>query len=155
VDISGPPDIWPAKNASAFKILAAEVPGIPDIPVAGHQRTFHGPPLGQNKPGSLESLVDWCAEIAAAAPQTPVYFHDVPALTPLNSSMPAIGRAHRLKRCSGQVYQLTPWPAAVAESGHENKRTRSQGPAGPDLGWSAGGVGASVGRILDGVSLWA
>lgn len=41
------------------------------------------------KPRSLESLVDWCAEIAAAAPQTPFYFYDVPALTQVNFSMSA------------------------------------------------------------------
>lgn len=41
------------------------------------------------KPRTLENLVDWCAEIAAAAPETPFYFYDVPVLTHANFSMPA------------------------------------------------------------------
>jgi N-acetylneuraminate lyase len=41
------------------------------------------------KPRNLDSLVEWCAEIAAAAPQTPFYFYDVPVLTHVNFSMPA------------------------------------------------------------------
>jgi N-acetylneuraminate lyase len=40
------------------------------------------------KPRNLESLVDWCAEIASAAPDTPFYFYDVPALTHVNHPMP-------------------------------------------------------------------
>jgi len=41
------------------------------------------------KPRGLEQLVDWCAEIAAAAPATPFYFYDVPVLTNVNYPMPA------------------------------------------------------------------
>jgi N-acetylneuraminate lyase len=41
------------------------------------------------KPRNLETLVEWCAEIASAAPETPFYFYDVPALTNVNFSMPA------------------------------------------------------------------
>jgi N-acetylneuraminate lyase len=41
------------------------------------------------KPRSLESLVEWCAAIAGAAPQTPFYFYDVPGLTNVSFSMPA------------------------------------------------------------------
>lgn len=33
------------------------------------------------KPGSLASLIDCCAAIAAAAPATPFYYYDIPALT--------------------------------------------------------------------------
>jgi len=33
------------------------------------------------KPDSVDALVDWCAEIAAAAPQLPFYYYDIPALT--------------------------------------------------------------------------
>jgi N-acetylneuraminate lyase len=33
------------------------------------------------KPRSLADLVRWCAEIASAAPDTPFYFYDIPALT--------------------------------------------------------------------------
>jgi N-acetylneuraminate lyase len=41
------------------------------------------------KPRNLESLVEWCVEIAGAAPGTPFYFYDVPGLTNVNFSMPA------------------------------------------------------------------
>ncbi len=41
------------------------------------------------KPRNVESLVDWCSEIAAAGPGTPFYFYDVPALTHVNFPMPA------------------------------------------------------------------
>ena len=41
------------------------------------------------KPSTLAVLVEWCAEIAAAAPETPFYFYDIPALTHTNFSMPA------------------------------------------------------------------
>ena len=33
------------------------------------------------KPKSLDVLIAWCAEIAAAAPDTPFYFYDIPHLT--------------------------------------------------------------------------
>ena len=33
------------------------------------------------KPGSLTALIDCCAAIAAAAPATPFYYYDIPALT--------------------------------------------------------------------------
>ena len=33
------------------------------------------------KPEDLESLIDWCAEIAAAAPGLPFYYYDIPMLT--------------------------------------------------------------------------
>ncbi len=41
------------------------------------------------KPRSLQSLVEWCAAIASAAPNTPFYFYDVPALTHVHFPMPA------------------------------------------------------------------
>lgn len=40
------------------------------------------------KPGNLGVLVEWCAEIAAMAPQTPFYYYDIPAMTSVNFSMP-------------------------------------------------------------------
>jgi N-acetylneuraminate lyase len=40
------------------------------------------------KPSSVSVLVECCAEIASAAPNTPFYFYDVPALTGVNLSMP-------------------------------------------------------------------
>lgn len=40
------------------------------------------------KPKSLDTLVAWCAEIAAAAPGLPFYFYDIPGLTGVQFSMP-------------------------------------------------------------------
>lgn len=42
------------------------------------------------RPTAVESLVEWCAEIAGAAPDTPFYFYHVPAMTQVNLSMPAL-----------------------------------------------------------------
>jgi N-acetylneuraminate lyase len=39
------------------------------------------------KPRSVEVLIDCCAQIAAAASETPFYFYDIPALTGVNCSM--------------------------------------------------------------------
>lgn len=39
------------------------------------------------KPKSLEVLIDWCAELSAAAPETPFYFYDIPALTGVSFPM--------------------------------------------------------------------
>ncbi len=40
------------------------------------------------KPGTVRELVDFCAAIAATAPEVPFYFYDIPALTGVNLSMP-------------------------------------------------------------------
>jgi N-acetylneuraminate lyase len=40
------------------------------------------------KPGTVAALVDCCAQIAAAAPDLPFYFYDIPALTGVRLSMP-------------------------------------------------------------------
>jgi len=40
------------------------------------------------KPCDLDTLIDWCAEIASAAPETPFYFYDIPAFTNVSFSMP-------------------------------------------------------------------
>ncbi len=39
------------------------------------------------KPRDLDTLVDWCAGIASAAPEIPFYFYDIPALTGVSFSM--------------------------------------------------------------------
>ena len=39
------------------------------------------------KPRTLDLLIDCCADVAAAAPETPFYFYDIPALTNVNFSM--------------------------------------------------------------------
>lgn len=40
------------------------------------------------KPRSLDALIACCAEIASAAPETPFYYYDIPALTGVSFSMP-------------------------------------------------------------------
>jgi len=40
------------------------------------------------KPATVEVLASCCAEIAAAAPETPFYYYDIPALTGVNLPMP-------------------------------------------------------------------
>ncbi len=40
------------------------------------------------KPATIEVLVDCCAQIASAAPDTPFYFYDIPSLTGVRLSMP-------------------------------------------------------------------
>lgn len=40
------------------------------------------------KPRSLDALLDCCADIAAAAPETPFYFYDIPGLTGVSFPMP-------------------------------------------------------------------
>jgi N-acetylneuraminate lyase len=39
------------------------------------------------KPRALADLVQWCAEIASAAPATPFYYYDIPTFTGVNFSM--------------------------------------------------------------------
>jgi N-acetylneuraminate lyase len=47
------------------------------------------------KPRSLETLVACAADIAAAAPETPFYFYDIPVMTGVNLSMPEfLAQAH-------------------------------------------------------------
>jgi N-acetylneuraminate lyase len=40
------------------------------------------------KPKSVAELVEWCAQLAAAAPRTPFYFYDIPAMTGVALPMP-------------------------------------------------------------------
>ncbi len=40
------------------------------------------------KPKNLTVLIDCCAEVARAAPQTPFYFYDIPSMTGVQCSMP-------------------------------------------------------------------
>jgi N-acetylneuraminate lyase len=53
------------------------------------------------KPRDLAALVEWCKEIAAAAPETPFYFYDIPSLTGVSFSMPDF-----LKQASEQIPTL-------------------------------------------------
>ncbi|RYD35944.1 MAG: N-acetylneuraminate lyase [Verrucomicrobiaceae bacterium] len=48
------------------------------------------------KPASLEALVVWCEAVSAAAPATPFYFYDFPAMTGVSFPMPDfLAMAHR------------------------------------------------------------
>src|SRR5262245_35416793 len=40
------------------------------------------------KPGSVEVLIDCCAQIAGAAPELPFYYYDIPSLTGVNLPAP-------------------------------------------------------------------
>lgn len=40
------------------------------------------------KPKTTRQLAEWCAKIAAAAPDTPFYFYDIPAMTGVSLPMP-------------------------------------------------------------------
>lgn len=40
------------------------------------------------KPRDLDMLIGWCSEIAAAAPETPFYFYDIPVFTHVSLPMP-------------------------------------------------------------------
>ncbi|MCX8155215.1 MAG: dihydrodipicolinate synthase family protein [Verrucomicrobiae bacterium] len=40
------------------------------------------------KPGTVADLVEWCAAVAAAAPEMPFYYYDIPAFTGVQLSMP-------------------------------------------------------------------
>ena len=40
------------------------------------------------KPRCVDTLLDCCAAIASAAPETPFYFYDIPSLTGVHLSMP-------------------------------------------------------------------
>jgi len=41
-----------------------------------------------SKPENLTGLIEWCAAIAASAPETPFYYYDIPALTSVRFPMP-------------------------------------------------------------------
>lgn len=40
------------------------------------------------KPRNVAALVEWCAQLAAAAPNTPFYYYDIPSMTGLQLSSP-------------------------------------------------------------------
>ena len=53
------------------------------------------------KPGNVDELIEFCALVAAAAPNLPFYFYDIPALTGVNVSMPDF-----LKKGAGRIPNL-------------------------------------------------
>lgn len=74
------------------------------------------------KPRTLEDLILWSAEIAAAAPATPFYFYDIPALTGVNFSMPSFlaQAAERIPTLNGIKFtntDLMAFQQCLAEKG--------------------------------------
>jgi len=53
------------------------------------------------KPASLDDLVLWCAEVAAAAPRLPFYYYHIPSMTGVNITV-----ADFLERGAGQIPTL-------------------------------------------------
>jgi N-acetylneuraminate lyase len=53
------------------------------------------------KPRDLDTLVACCADVASAAPRTPFYFYDIPALTGVSLSMPDF-----LEQAAGRILTL-------------------------------------------------
>jgi N-acetylneuraminate lyase len=50
------------------------------------------------KPATVADLVDWCAGVASAAPETPFYYYDIPGFTGVHLSMPDF-----LEQASGRI----------------------------------------------------
>ena len=63
------------------KVLAAEADQMGALAIAALAPSYF-------KPRTVDDLVEVCAMIAAAAPDTPFYFYDIPALTGVNLPMP-------------------------------------------------------------------
>lgn len=63
------------------KVLAAQAGQLGALAISALAPSYFKPP-------DLAVLVEWCAQIAAAAPDTPFYFYDIPALTHTSFSMP-------------------------------------------------------------------
>jgi N-acetylneuraminate lyase len=63
------------------RALAAQAQGIGAVAISALAPSYF-------KPRSLDALIACCADIAAAAPETPFYFYDIPVLTGVSFSMP-------------------------------------------------------------------
>jgi N-acetylneuraminate lyase len=63
------------------KALAAQAGQLGALGIAALAPSYFTPP-------NLTVLVDWCAAIAAAAPETPFFFYDIPSMTHTSFSMP-------------------------------------------------------------------
>lgn len=70
-----------ANCLSDARTLAAHAAGRGAVAIAALAPSYF-------KPRSLDLLIDCCADIAAAAPETPFYFYDIPVLTGVAFSMP-------------------------------------------------------------------
>src|SRR5438876_2417164 len=76
-----------ARAARGFELSR----GLPRIrsPGPGHRRHCDLRVRSQLfQTADLDTLVDWCAGIASAAPEIPFYFYDIPALTGVSFPMP-------------------------------------------------------------------
>ena len=74
------------------------------------------------KPGSMDTLIACCAEIAKAAPETPYYHYDIPAMTGFHLSMPEFldRAAERVKNLAGIKFSnpdLMAYQLCLAASG--------------------------------------
>jgi len=63
------------------KALAAQAGQLDALAIAALAPSYFRPP-------NLTVLVEWCAEIAAAASDTPFFFYDIPSMTHTSFSMP-------------------------------------------------------------------
>lgn len=63
------------------RVFAAQAQGIGAIAISAFAPSYF-------KPRDLDTLVDWCAQVASAASEIPFYFYDIPALTGVSFSMP-------------------------------------------------------------------
>ncbi len=63
------------------RVLAAQAERLGAISISAFAPSYF-------KPRSLDVLVAWCAELAGAAPNTPFYYYDIPALTQVALPMP-------------------------------------------------------------------
>jgi N-acetylneuraminate lyase len=61
------------------------------------------------KPRTLTDLVQWCAELASAAPATPFYYYDIPSFTGVSFSMRAFldQARERIPTLNGMKYSNT------------------------------------------------
>jgi N-acetylneuraminate lyase len=63
------------------KELAAQAGGLGVLAISALAPSYF-------KPRTLGALIEWCATIAAAAPETPFYYYDIPIVTGVHFSMP-------------------------------------------------------------------
>jgi N-acetylneuraminate lyase len=76
------------------RALAAQAEGLGALAVCAFAPSYF-------KPRDVEALVACCADVASAAPRTPFYFYDIPALTGVLLSMPDF-----LEQAAGRIPTL-------------------------------------------------
>lgn len=84
-------ECWLKEAPKTFKVIVhAGANSLPDVKsILNHAQekgayaaAFHSP--SYFKPGTVASLVDYCAEVSAAAPKLPLYYYHIPALSGAN-----------------------------------------------------------------------